>query len=136
LYGPWGDFVLRADCPRAIAFVACDSGFPPIKSLLEHAMALELPEHLYLYWCASPPNGHYLANLCRSWAEALDNFSYVPVAAEQADAAELIRRIGAYHAALDVLDIYLAGPEAFVRDATAALRERGFPEAQLSAAII
>ena len=136
LYGPWGDFVLRADCPRPIAFVACDSGFAPIKSLLEHAMALELPERLHLYWLASQPNGHYLANLCRSWVEALDNFTYVPVAAEQADAVELVRRIATDHAALNALDIYLAGPEAFVRDATAALRERGLPETQLIAAIL
>ena len=136
LYGPWGDFVLRAECTRPIAFVACDSGFAPIKSLLEHAMALELPERLYLYWLAARPNGHYLANLCRSWADALDNFSYVTLAAEQVDAVELIRRIGADHAELNALDIYLAGPEAFVRDATTALRERGFPETQLNAAIL
>lgn len=37
LFGPWGDFVLRADSPRSIVFVACDTGFAPIKSLLEHA---------------------------------------------------------------------------------------------------
>ena len=136
LFGPWGDFVLRADSPRSIIFVACDTGFAPIKSLLEHAMALELSERLYLYWLATPPIGHYLANLCRSWADALDNFTYVPVAAEQSDALELLRRISADHADLHAFDIYLAGPEAFIRTATTTLREQGFPETQLTAAIL
>ena len=135
LYGPWGDFVLRAESPRSIVFVACDSGFAPIKSLLEHAMALEQSERLSLYWLAARPNGHYLDNLCRSWAGALDNFSYVPVAAEQCDAAALVQRIGAEMGELHAFDIYLAGPEAFVQAAVLALRERNFPETQLSAAI-
>jgi CDP-4-dehydro-6-deoxyglucose reductase len=136
LFGPWGDFVLRPDSQRSIVFIACDTGFAPIKSLLEHAMALELSERLYLYWLATPPTGHYLANLCRSWADALDNFTYVPIAAEHGDALELVRRVGADHVDLNSFDIYLAGPEEFVRTATMTLRERGFPETQLSAAML
>jgi CDP-4-dehydro-6-deoxyglucose reductase len=136
LFGPWGDFVLRADSPRSIVFVACDTGFAPIKSLLEHAMALELSERLYLYWFAARPTGHYLANLCRSWADALDNFTYVPIAAEHSDALDLVRRIGADHADLNAFDIYLAGPEAFIGAATTMLLEQGFPRAQLTAAIL
>ena len=136
LYGPWGDFVLRADSPRSIVFVACDTGFAPIKSLLEHAMALELSERLYLYWFATLPAGHYLDNLCRSWAGALDNFSYVPIAAEPDDAPALVRRIATDLADLHAFDIYLAGPEAFVRSSTMTLRQQGFPEAQLTAAIL
>jgi CDP-4-dehydro-6-deoxyglucose reductase len=136
LFGPWGDFVLRAESPRSIVFVACDTGFAPIKSLLEHAMALELSERLYLYWLAARPNGHYLANLCRSWADALDNFTYVPIAGEQSATLALVRRISADRPDLNALDIYLAGPEAFIRTAVTTLREQGFPEAQLTAAIL
>jgi len=135
LFGPWGDFVLRADSLRSILFLACDTGFAPIKSLIEHAMALEASERLHLYWVATRPAGHYLANLCRSWADALDNFIYTPIAAEHADAAEFIRRVGADHADLNAFDIYLAGPEAFVLDAARALREQGFPDAQLATAV-
>ena len=136
LFGPWGDFVLRADSPRSILFLACDTGFAPIKSLLEHAMALEVSERLYLYWLATRPAGHYLANLCRSWADALDNFSYVPVVANAADALALLRRVDADHTDLNAFDIYVAGTEYFVESAAMALRERGFPEAQLSVAIV
>ncbi|MHB8667661.1 MAG: 2Fe-2S iron-sulfur cluster-binding protein [Burkholderiales bacterium] len=136
LFGPWGDFVLRADSPRSILFLACDTGFAPIKSLLEHAMALEVSERLYLYWLATRPAGHYLANLCRSWADALDNFSYTPVVADAADAQALLRRVDAEHGELNAFDIYIAGSGAFVESAASALRERGFPEAQMSAAIV
>jgi CDP-4-dehydro-6-deoxyglucose reductase len=136
LFGPWGDFVLRPESPRSILFLACDTGFAPIKSLIEHAMALEASAWLHLYWLATRPAGHYLDNLCRSWADALDNFTYAPIAAEHDDARDLIRRIGADHADLNAFDIYLAGPEAFVRSATMALRERDFPETQLLAAIL
>lgn len=136
LYGPWGDFVLRADSPRSIVFIACDTGFAPIKSLLEHAMALELSDRLCLYWLATPATGHYLSNLCRSWADALDNFTYAPVTAEHRDAAALIRSIRAEHAGLNGFDVYVAGPEAFVDSATATLLEQGFPQGQLSAAIV
>jgi CDP-4-dehydro-6-deoxyglucose reductase, E3 len=136
LYGPWGDFVLRADSPRSILFLACDTGFAPIKSLIEHAMALELSERLYLYWLATRPAGHYLANLCRSWAEALDNFSYIPAIAGAADARDLLHRVDADHTDLNAFDIYVAGTGSFVDSTVTALRERGFPETQLSAAIV
>ena len=136
LFGPWGDFVLRADSPRSILFLACDTGFAPIKSLIEHAMALEGSERLYLYWLATRPAGHYLANLCRSWADALDNFSYAPVAAGADGVLDLLRRVDADHADLNDFDIYVAGTESFVESAAVALRERGFPEAQMSAAIV
>jgi CDP-4-dehydro-6-deoxyglucose reductase len=116
-------------------FVACDTAFAPIKGLLEHAMALELSERLYLYWLATRPTGHYLANLCRSWADALDDFTYVPIAAEAGGAFELVDRLGADHADLSAFDIYIAGPEEFVNAAAMALAERGFPQTQLSAAI-
>jgi CDP-4-dehydro-6-deoxyglucose reductase len=136
VFGPWGDFALRADSPRSILFLACDTGFAPVKSLIEHAMALETSERLYLYWLATRPAGHYFANLCRSWADAMGNFTYVPITAEHDDARELALRIGAEHADLNAFDIYLAGPEAFTRTAVMALRELGFPEAQLAAAIL
>jgi CDP-4-dehydro-6-deoxyglucose reductase len=136
VFGPWGDFALRADSPRSILFLACDTGFAPVKSLIEHAMALETSERLYLYWLATRPAGHYFANLCRSWADAMGNFTYVPITAEHDDARELVLRVGAEHADLNAFDIYLAGPEAFARTAVMALRELGFPEAQLAAAIL
>jgi CDP-4-dehydro-6-deoxyglucose reductase len=136
LFGPWGDFVLRADSPRSIVFVACDTGFAPIKSLVEHAMALETSERLHLYWLATRPAGHYLANLCRSWADAMDNFTYLPISTEAGGELALVRRIGADRANLGANDFFVAGPEAFVAGVSVELLERGLPREQLSAAIV
>ena len=75
VWGPVGEFVL-ADNGRPLAFVACDTGFAPIKSLIEHAMAVDAVESLSLDWLATRPDGHYLANQCRAWAAAFDHFRY------------------------------------------------------------
>lgn len=134
VWGPWGDFVLDADSPRSILFLAVDTGFAPIKSLIEHAMALDMAEDMHLYWLALRADGHYQSNLCRAWADALDNFHYVPLSATADDGAQiLIDRLQADHPQLAQFDIYLAGPGALVDAAAALLKARGFPRAQLTA---
>jgi CDP-4-dehydro-6-deoxyglucose reductase len=80
--GPFGEFVLDENSSRPVIFLAFGAGFAPIKSLVQHAMSLELAESMDLHWLADAA-GHYQDNLCRAWADALDNFSYVPHA--QAD---------------------------------------------------
>ena len=59
---------------RPLVFAACDTGFAPIKSLIEHALALDAAPSLSLFWLATRPDGHFLANQCRAWSEALDSF--------------------------------------------------------------
>jgi CDP-4-dehydro-6-deoxyglucose reductase len=79
--GPKGEFVLDSGTRNALIFVAYDTGFAPIKSLMEHAISLELNQPITLYWAARPPAGHYLENHCRAWQDALDNFRYESVTA-------------------------------------------------------
>ena len=134
VFGPWGDFVLRADSPRPILFVASEAGFAPVKGLIEHAMSLDRAELLHLYWHAARPAGHYLVNLCRAWADALDNFRYTTMAGGGAE--DLVGRMARDHADLAAFDIYLAGPETFVDGAAKTLARQGFPAAQLVAAAI
>ena len=79
MLGPRGEFVLREDSPRTGVFIAWDTGIAPIKSLIEHAMALDVADSLHLYWFALPGHGHYVGNLFRAWSDALDNFHFTPV---------------------------------------------------------
>jgi len=137
VWGPWGDFVLRAESPRSILFVACNTGFAPVKSLIEHAMALDVAEEMYLYWVATTPGGHYLSNLCRSWADALDNFHPVLLVttgddALQRGAGDVVDRLRSAHPRLGEFDIYLAGPQPFVDGVAALLARHGFPPEQLT----
>jgi CDP-4-dehydro-6-deoxyglucose reductase len=134
--GPRGTFVLDEESSRPLVFVAGDAGFAPIKSLIEHAMALEAAESLSLYWIASTRGGHYLDNLCRAWGDALDDFRYVPLTLEGAGSPEAIERLLQPmledHPALPDCDFYVAGPQALTNAAELMLLERGLPRAQLS----
>jgi CDP-4-dehydro-6-deoxyglucose reductase len=128
--GPRGEFVLDEDSPRPLVFLARDGGFAPVKSLLEHAMALDTADTLALYWSASGECGHYLDNLCRSWSDALDNFRYVPVA-EAAAGQGALQRVLQDHPRLEGVDVYVAGPGSWASAARAQLLGRGLPGAQL-----
>jgi CDP-4-dehydro-6-deoxyglucose reductase len=128
--GPKGDFVLREDSPRSLIFLAFDTGFAPIKSLIEHAMARDVAETMHLYWIAGK-DGHYLNNHCRAWADALDNFQYTPLASEAATSIAALQRVLKDHPDLTGFDIYAAGPEAFLTTVKKFLHHCHFPEAQL-----
>ena len=81
LEGPSGSFVLNENSPRALVFIAEGIGFASIKGLIEHAMALDSAEQIYLFWITDDDAPPYLNNLCRSWNDALDNFEYRPLPA-------------------------------------------------------
>ena len=73
--GPTGSFVLDENSNNAVIFIAFDTGFAPIKSLIEHAVTLEHAEFIHLYWLHSDEKP-YMHNQCRAWEDALDNFKY------------------------------------------------------------
>lgn len=110
--GPKGDFILHSESTKPIIFIAYEDGFAPIKSLIEHSMALDLAESLHFYWLASHENGHYLNNLCRSWTDALDNFFYtnLMIANDQTALEHTILTMITHHPDLAEYDIYLAAP--------------------------
>jgi CDP-4-dehydro-6-deoxyglucose reductase len=138
--GPYGDFVLQEESERPLLFIAADDGFAPIKSLIEHALALDVAETVHLYWYGLRAQGRYLDNLCRAWADALDNFFYTPVTLQPAahDAglsipaltASLERLVQA-HPDLAAFDVYLAGPRAFVDVTGDFLRRHGLTDGRL-----
>jgi len=79
LQGPVGSFVLNENSPNPLVFIAEGIGFASIKGLIEHAMALDVAEKIFLFWIAGTEEKHYLNNLCRAWNDALDNFEYLPL---------------------------------------------------------
>ena len=124
--GPFGEFVLDEDTPRPLIFLAFGSGFAPIKSLIQHAMSLELAESMDLHWLADEA-GHYQDNLCRAWADALDNFAYVPHA-QTADVEAVMTRIVTDYPDLHRFDVYAAGTAAQLHMAKSGFLKQGLPE--------
>ncbi len=135
--GPYGEFALDQDSPRAVLFLACGTGFAPIQGMIEHALALDNAPSLTLYWLAARVVDHYLDNLCRSWADALDNFHYTPVTvpAYQGNFADAVQHIVAEYPALQDFDVYIAGPAVFVTAVEEVLATRVFPRTQLHSVI-
>lgn len=135
LVGPQGTFVLNEESPRPLVFIAGDSGFAPIKSLIEHAMALEVAETLHLIWVAPGQGGHYLDNLCRSWGDALDDFSYLPLHLDdfesQAAIQTLLQEALTPYPNAGGCDFYVSGSAAFGRAAEHALLRHGVPRDQI-----
>ncbi len=112
LEGPHGEFVMKLDSRRPVLFIAWDDGFAPIKSLIQHAMSLEIAEAMYLYWAADGV-GHYQDNLCRAWTDALDDFIYQPMP-NNSGPKVVAEAILAHHPNLQRADIYAAGPAEFL----------------------
>jgi CDP-4-dehydro-6-deoxyglucose reductase len=139
LEGPKGSFTLREEDTRPIVFLACNTGFGAVKSLVEQAMAVELPGPLHLYWLASPGVGHYLRNLCRSWVDALDNFHYTaltvsapgdpsPQPSPGGDSVpRALRRMVRDHADIASYEVYIAGPSTLIAPAERFLLHHGVP---------
>ncbi|MBT8430169.1 MAG: 2Fe-2S iron-sulfur cluster binding domain-containing protein [Gammaproteobacteria bacterium] len=74
--GPEGNFLLEEEALEPAIFVAVGDGFAAIKSMIEHAIAIENAIGMHLFRVDKVPPGSLLGNLCRSWDDALDNFIY------------------------------------------------------------
>jgi len=141
--GPYGAFVLNPASTRPVLLLAFCTGFAPVKSLMEHAMALDNAASIHLIWVASRDSALYLPNLARAWADALDNFDYTPVIAggdldatasrQENVVAKVLGRALERFGNLAQMDAYLAGPSLAVGAARKLLLARGMPEGQIVA---
>jgi CDP-4-dehydro-6-deoxyglucose reductase len=135
LNGPVGDFVLDENSPRAAVFIAWHTGFGPIRSLIEHAMALEAAGSMHLVWITEKQEDRYQNNLCRSWQDAFDNFFYIPVEIDKGDAGfkdfSIREHLDIKADDLPNYDFYVAGHEALLSAC-----EQILPQSQLKTTTI
>ena len=158
LQGPLGEFVMVETSSRPIIFIAYETGFAPIKSLIEHAISLEVSQAIHLFWVARRQEGHYMDNLCRSWVDALDNFSYSPLVQDwnraEAEYGEnrpegstaqsqphlretfVMDSIMSKYPDLNGIDIYACGTDSKIKAIRDTLRTRGFPHEQLYSTVL
>lgn len=133
--GPYGEFALDESEPRPLLFVAYETGFAAIKSLIEHAISLDWGVPMRLYWLGRHDGDYYLENYCRSWRDALDDFEYrlvrLPVEAEPAAAVRVLGESLPAMPELARYGIYMTGPQALCRELAAQLGEKGVPQNQV-----
>jgi CDP-4-dehydro-6-deoxyglucose reductase len=134
LHGPSGNFTLDEESTRPLVFVAWESGFAPVSSLIDHAIQKDENRSIDLYWLSAIPRGHYLSNYCRAWRDVLDDFRYHsidldPVGDERLE--RVVERIVRVHTTLQDSDFYLALPEASLGAARACLQRVGVAEKRI-----
>lgn len=139
--GPSGEFILQEKRARPLCFIAFDTGFAPIKSLIEHALSLDTGDAISLHWIASDEDSLYLRNAGRAWEDALDNFRFSPVVtgydlralSDKRREALLgtLRAMFEDDSQLQESDIYIAGPAAAVETAEQFLLALGLPRTRV-----
>jgi CDP-4-dehydro-6-deoxyglucose reductase len=134
--GPQGSFVIDEKSDRPLLMIAIWAGFAPIKSLIEHAIALDEERRICLVWLGLEGYPRYMGNLCRSWADALDDFAYLPVDIPAPSSASsgidqgLVRGLeSALSGCADPTerDAYAAGPPDMLPVIARALQDLGIP---------
>jgi len=139
LQGPCGDFTLDEDSVRPLVFIAWETGFAAVSSLIDHAIQKHINRSIDLYWMSAIPRGHYLSNYCRAWEDVLDDFRYhsidlAPVGDEDADG--VIERVVRVHGLLADHDYYLVLPEQHRDRALQFLAEAEVPDKRIRHSVL
>lgn len=138
--GPSGHFVLNNDSTKPIIFIAVNTGFAPVKSLIENALSLEVAEYIHFYWINTQQEQPYLHNICRSWNDALDNFKYTAInvahlcqnsTPNQDVFSACLSNLIKDHLDLANVDIYSSIPESLVEFANTFFMAQGLDKEQV-----
>ena len=133
--GPYGEFTLDEVSQRPAVMVAQGIGFAPLKSLVEHAIALDRPQSMQLFWIGAGEHAHYQANYCRAWEDAFDVFVYTPLTTDvnptAAQLEHIAREITARSPVESELDLYLSCTESCNAVLRSAFIARGTPDSRI-----
>jgi ferredoxin-NAD(P)+ reductase (naphthalene dioxygenase ferredoxin-specific) len=135
--GPFGPSYLREGHRGPIIAVAGGSGMAPLKSIVERAIAKQLPQHIYFYFGVRSERDLYLDQHFKALAEKHPNLHFMPVLSE-GDGMNM--RCGLVHEAVaadfdefDGCKAYLAGPPVMVEAATRLFEQRGMRRVDIHA---
>ena len=130
--GPLGSFFLREDSDRPAILVAGGTGFAPIKSIVEHAIARGFTRRFHVFWGVRALRDLYMGDRARSWADANANIEFTPVLSEPQDDDQWDGATGFVHEAvlarypdLSTHEVYMSGPPPMIDAARSAFREAG-----------
>ncbi len=102
--GPSGGFTLSQHLAKPKLFICVGGDFAQLQGMLEQVLSYDDETPCCLIWKESLHIHHYRSNLCRSWHDAFDEFTYIPTAA---DVNPLDALPGQWQSRLKVAEIYL-----------------------------
>lgn len=121
---PLGNFYLREEPLRPAILIASGTGFAPIKSIVEAALAGSQTRPLHLYWGGRRRVDLYLDSLATDWAEHHEHIRYTPVLSDASAQCAWSGREGFVHEAvlqdhadLAGFDVYACGAPLMVEAA-------------------
>lgn len=128
--GPLGSSHLREAHRGPILAVAGGSGLAPMKSVVESALAMGMPQDIRLYFGARAERDIYLEDHFRALERRHPNFHFTVVLSEPDGPTDrrtglVTDAIAADFADLDGFKAYIAGPPVMVEAATPRLTARG-----------
>lgn len=123
--GPHGSFFLREDSDKPMLLVAGGTGFAPVKSIVERALAenraRKSPRAMSIYWGGRARADLYLLSLAEQWAREHAEVDFVPVLSDAPAGENWPGRSGFVHVAamadfpdLSGHQVYVCGSPAMV----------------------
>ncbi len=129
---PFGDFRLRDAPERPAVMVAGGTGFAPIQSILEHALAKQKDREFVLYWGGRNQAGLYALDQVAKWQRRHPHFRFVGVISD--DPPGEGQRAGLVHEAvladypdLSGVDVYACGAPGLIHAARRDFTAAGLP---------
>jgi len=127
--GPNGNFTLNESSDAPLIFIAWDTGFAQIQSIIDHVISESEEREIRLIWLSD--RRHYFENYCRAWADVLDHFQYETVNCSPSGISSALSEMTAMIDGLHQHDIYAILPEQQLASFKQLLEGKGFPENQL-----
>jgi CDP-4-dehydro-6-deoxyglucose reductase len=129
LKGPSGDFTLNESSDAPLIFIAWDTGFSQVQSIIDHVISESAERNIRLIWLSDKT--HYYKNYCRAWSDVLDDFQSETVSCKLPEAStELYKRMEMIEA-LEQHEIYAVLPNEQLSVFKQYLDDKGFPMGQL-----
>ncbi|MFW1678069.1 2Fe-2S iron-sulfur cluster-binding protein [Pontibacter sp. JAM-7] len=133
---PKGTCYLQAQSINAqtrLIFAAASTGFAQVKSVVEHLLANQYGNPIYIYWGARVEEDMYLERLPQQWASEHTNVHFVPVISEPENSPGWQGRCGLLSDALledfadfEGIEVFASGSPAMVYALLDACETRGF----------
>lgn len=127
--GPSGDFTLNESSHAPLIFIAWDTGFAQVQSIIDHVISESPERSIHLYWLSD--RLHYFKNYCRAWDDVLDHFHYEILTCASSEVSSVLAAKMESIAQLGQHEIYAVLPDEGLSRFKQHLEEKKFPSGQL-----